>query len=279
MTDRKRAKIGALVALAAAMAIVAALVPRFAQDPEYHAFADQRVLLAIPHFGDVVSNLAYLIVAVLGLRVLLDSRGRAALAGRFERWPALVFFIGVVLVAAGSTFYHWDPTTPRLYWDRLPITVAFTALLALFIADRVHARLGATVVLPALVALGAACVTYWQMSERAGAGDLRFYFLVQAYVMVLTPLVVLLFPGRLTSGRHVVLVAAWYGAALVCEQLDHEIFALLGGAVSGHTVKHVLSAVAITMVAAMLRQGLDRAGPHSAARARCASFSQPSLSA
>ena len=46
-----------------------------AQDPAYHLFADQRMLLGIPHFWNVVSNLPFLVVSALGLR--LASRDAA----------------------------------------------------------------------------------------------------------------------------------------------------------------------------------------------------------
>ena len=38
-----------------------------AQNQFYHAFADSRPFLSVPNFGDVVSNLAFLIVGVAGL--------------------------------------------------------------------------------------------------------------------------------------------------------------------------------------------------------------------
>jgi hypothetical protein len=36
--------------------------------------------------------------------------------------------------------------------------------------------------------------------------------------------------------------------------LDQAIFEALGGAISGHTIKHILSAVAVAAVAVMLRR-------------------------
>jgi hypothetical protein len=65
---------------------------------------------------------------------------------------------------------------------------------------------------------------------------------------------VALFPGRVTTARHVVWIGVWYGAAIVCEQLDRAIFEALGGLISGHTIKHLLSAGAVAVVAVMLRR-------------------------
>ena len=47
-------------------------------------------------------------------------------------------------------------------------------------------------------------------------------------------------------------VLALYAAALATERLDHEVFAA-GGWISGHTVKHVLAAVAAAWFSRMLR--------------------------
>lgn len=41
--------------------------PPIYQDESYHAFADQRTILGIPNFWNVISNLGFLIVGVQGL--------------------------------------------------------------------------------------------------------------------------------------------------------------------------------------------------------------------
>jgi len=46
--------------------------------------------------------------------------------------------------------------------------------------------------------------------------------------------------------------AALYVGAMVAERLDHPIAAMLGGRVSGHTLKHLLAAAAIYVVYRML---------------------------
>ena len=86
------------------------------QDTNYHLFADNRTLMAIPNFLDVASNLPFLIVGVLGLRYLRrEESGDHGLP-----WSA--FFLGVSLVSIGSAYYHWNPTNQSLVWDRLPMT-------------------------------------------------------------------------------------------------------------------------------------------------------------
>jgi hypothetical protein len=161
----------------------------------------------------------------------------------------------------GSAYYHAAPDNARLFWDRLPMTVAFMALFSAFIADRINQRIGVQWLLPILVVAGIASVFYWDWSESVGRGDLRFYFLVQFYPIVALPVICWLFPkGRYTSGRYLAWLIAWYAVAKGLELFDVQVFALLGGTVSGHTLKHLASAVATLVVVRMLAasQGVDR---------------------
>ncbi|MBT3812899.1 MAG: hypothetical protein HOE45_04700 [Gammaproteobacteria bacterium] len=34
----------------------------------------------------------------------------------------------LILVAAGSSYYHWNPNNQTLVWDRLPMTICFMSL-------------------------------------------------------------------------------------------------------------------------------------------------------
>jgi hypothetical protein len=44
------------------------LLPTISQDQSYHQFADQRNLLGVPNFWNVVSNLPFIAVGAAGLR-------------------------------------------------------------------------------------------------------------------------------------------------------------------------------------------------------------------
>ncbi len=251
-------RIAVLAVIALVTAGVALALSPIPQPLAYHDFAEQRTLLSIPHVGDVVSNIAYLVVASLGFAFLMGRDGRDRLAGFEDRLAYLVFFAAIAAISVGSAYYHLNPTNQTLLWDRLPMAVAFTAIFAAFVGDRIHARAGAFVVLPIAVALGIASLVYWHVSEAAGRGDLRFYFLVQALAIVLVPLNCALFRGRHTSGRFVVYILVLYGLGLACELLDDGIYRFLGGIVSGHTIKHLLTALAIYMVVPMLRRSNGR---------------------
>ena len=103
-----------------------------------------------------------------------------------------------------------------------------------------------------MAATGPFSVVYWMLSERAGIGDLRLYGLVHFYPTLLIPLLMWLFRPRYTRGRDLLVVLALYATALVAERLDREVFAA-GGWISGHSVKHVLAAVAAAWLSRMLR--------------------------
>ena len=246
-------KVGILVGICVLAIAIMSFIPPISQDPTYHQFADQRALFGIPNFGDTVSNIGFLIVGALGLAFVLGERGRALFDAPGERWPFLVFFAGVALVSIGSAYYHVNPTVETLFWDRLPMTVAFMALFSAFVTDRIHTRAGVVVMLPLFLAIGIGTVVYWHLTEAAGHGDLRPYGLVQFYPMLAIPLICLLFPRRHTTGRHVLYMVLWYALAKLFEHFDDEIFALLGNMVSGHTLKHLIAAVSTYMVLAMLR--------------------------
>ena len=238
---------GVLVLVGTALAAIAAVLalPPIPQDPRYHEFADRRTILGVPNFLNVGSNAAFVLVGGLGLAFVLGrtpARPGGPFATTWERGAFAVMFAAVAATGLGSAYYHLDPTTARLFWDRLPITVSIMALLAITIAERINTRAGAWLLGP-LVAAGIASAIHWHLGELRGAGDLRFYALVQFYPMLAIPLLVWLCPPRYTRGRDLVETVGWYVAARGFEALDAPVLAL-GELVGGHTVKHLLSAVA-----------------------------------
>ena len=67
------------------------------------------------------------------------------------------------------------------------------------------------------------------------------------------------FAGRFTDGRALIWVGIWYGAAILCEQLDHQIFAWTGEFVSGHSLKHIFAGIAVGAIVLMIRRAVDQA--------------------
>jgi hypothetical protein len=239
--------IGSLVACA----IAAVLVPRMAQPLSYHAFADCRVFWAIPNFLNVLSNLPFLIAGGWGIALILAGGGR--FIEQRESLPYLVFFLGALLTSFGSAYYHLAPDNARLVWDRLPMTLGFAGLVSAAIAERAHLNIGLRMLWP-LLALGAFTVLYWYAGEVAGVGNVIPYGLYQGWSILAIVLLITLFPAtRYSHGRYLAWAAAWYGLAKVFETFDLQVYRLLGGAVSGHSIKHVLAAAGVFAIVWQLR--------------------------
>ena len=240
--------------------VVDLLLPRIPQPQSYHNFADQRSFMGIPNFGDVVSNVPFAIFGVMGLLFwwrLFRTRSHAEPDTKHfldprERWPYLIVFIGVLLTAFCSAYYHLEPSNARLVWDRLPMTIAFMAMVAAIIAERISVRTGLWL-LPVLVLIGMSSVLVWYRSEVNDVGDLRFYATVQAYSLLFL-LIALLLPPRYTRSSDLAIVAGFYALAKVLETYDKQIFDALGHIVSGHTLKHLASAGAAYWILRMLQQ-------------------------
>lgn len=244
-----------LSALLAIGAIVTASVPPIPQDPTFHLFADTRGCFGIPNFGDVVTNLGFAAVGILGLWGVTGEKGRRTFDKPSDAWPYIAFFIGVTLVSIGSAYYHAEPTNERLFWDRLPMTIGFMTFCFAIMADRIPGVAPTYKwLLPAMINLGGVSLIYWVWSEGHGTGDLRLYGFVQYFPMIALPIVLWMFPkGRYTTNMGVVWVIGWYALSKILEFYDHEIFALLGQTMSGHSIKHLISAVAPLVVWKMLR--------------------------
>jgi hypothetical protein len=247
----RRAGIWLFLVLAAALGIAALLVPQMDLPASYHHFADQRGWLGIPHFGDVASNVAYLAAGLWGLAFLARKSIREKFVNPLESWPYLFVFVGLLLTAFGSAYYHLAPDNDRLVWDRLPMTIVFMPFVAALIAERVSVKLGLWL-LPILTAIGIASVLQWQLSVQRGAGDLRFFGAVQLYA-VLAIFIALLLPSRYTRSSDLLIVAGLYIIAKVCEVADKQIFSL-GHAVSGHTLKHLASGAAGLWILRMIQK-------------------------
>jgi hypothetical protein len=131
MSERTAALTLALgVASAIVFVAVFAVAPKD-QPQGYHHFADTAPLGPIPNALNVLSNVAFLAVGLWGLAVVLSPRAARAFDEPWERQPYVLFFAAIAATAFGSAWYHRNPSDQTLFWDRLPMTVAFTSLVAL----------------------------------------------------------------------------------------------------------------------------------------------------
>lgn len=214
----------------------------FGQDLAYHRFVDSRMFLGIPNGLNVLSNVPFLLVGLAGLRFCWRQ---TALPLR-TAW--LTFFAGVAAVSLGSAYYHWAPDNWTLVWDRLPMTVGFMGLFVALLAEYVSVRLARWLLLPALL-VGAASVIHWYQFD-----DLRFYYWVQLAPMLVVPTLMLLFPARYSHHSLLLVTLGGYLLAKYVEHQDAAIFALSGQLISGHSIKHLLAALACWAVLQMLRR-------------------------
>ena len=206
---------------ASALVVVAffVFVPPIAQDEAYHFFADARTLAGIPNFWNVASNLPFAVVGALGLRKLRSLHDR-------------VLFSGVLLTFFGSAYYHLAPSDATLVWDRLPMTLVFMSLLACVVSGETESR-SSRWLLAFFVACGVASVLCWRFTS-----DLRAYVLVQ-----FGPLLILI-PALwfVRDARFLAATLVFYALAKLAEFYDRGIFS--GLPISGHSIKHVLAAIA-----------------------------------
>jgi hypothetical protein len=206
------------------------------QDPIYHQFADHREWLGVPNAADVLSNIAFVLVGVVGVvRLAVHRRLRFAPATEAGMWCIAV---GLVGTAMGSAWYHLAPSNATLFWDRLPMTLVFAGVLGTALAQRVGSRIG-RVSLALLLPLGIASVVYWRMT-----GDLSLYVTLQLGGIGML-LLLLLMTRRGEDPFPWAWVIAWYVLAKAAEAADQAIWGVTGGLIAGHTLKHLLAAAAV----------------------------------
>ena len=206
-----------------------------------------RELFGVPNFWNVVTNLPFLFAGVLGLAQV------RRLAAPELRTHYLVFCVAVALVAFGSAWYHHGPSNAALVWDRLPMTIAFMALLSAVIADRISWLAGRALLWPLVVA-GIGSIAWWVRTEAAGQGDLRPYGIVQFLPLLLVPLILLLWRGNGLSASQLWMAFGAYAAAKLAEYFDVPIFSLAGGVFSGHSLKHLFAALAVWWIVASFQR-------------------------
>ncbi len=202
------------------------LLPSVLQNQSYHGFADARTVLGVPNFWNVVSNIPFMIVGAVGL-----ARCRHDAA-------TTIVFAGIFLTGFGSSYYHWAPDDGTLFWYRLPMAVAFMAILAGAVGERVSAKAGAILLWP-LLALGVVSLLVWRWS-----GDLRLYGWVQFFPVLILPPMFVLLPPKYSGTGYWIAAAGLYLLAKLFEYFEAAIYSFLGHALSGHTLKHLAAAAA-----------------------------------
>ncbi len=222
------------------------------QDLNYHLFADGISKWGIANFWNVLSNLPFVVVGLMGLWSLRQRKLNTAGEFSLFYW---VFFIGIIFVGLGSSWYHLNPNNDTLVWDRLPMTVAFMAFFSVILAEHVDAILGKRLLWPLIIA-GLLSIVYWQYSESIGTGDLRVYALVQFLPLIIIPIIFLVYPKPYSHIHLIWGFVGMYVLAKILEHFDGQIFQTLA-VISGHSLKHVAAALGVYFYWRYLRVRTD----------------------
>lgn len=212
------------------------------QPAGYHEFADRSTLWGVPHAADVLSNAGFALVAGWAAAVLWPRRREAAMR---DGWPGYGLFLAALAATAiGSTYYHLAPDDARLVWDRLPIALACAGLLAAVHVETFQPRrwivwgYGVAAVLS---------VVWWRITDLSGTGDLRPYLFLQGLPLVLIPLWQWSSGRPLQERRAFGIAVLLYVAAKGFELADTLVYDA-AAPLSGHTLKHVLAALAAASI-------------------------------
>ena len=200
------------------------------QNNSYHNFSDADTLLNIPNFWNVVSNLPFLVVGLLGiykLNIIAENKTQY-----------LMLFLGISLVSIGSGYYHLNPNNNTLVCDRLPMTIGFMALFSIVISEFINKNNGQKILIPLLI-FGLFSVYYWVSFK-----DLRIYLLIQFFPLLAIPIILIFFKSTytLTIGYWLLLLA--YVVAKIFEYFDYQIHDYIG-LISGHTLKHLFASIGL----------------------------------
>ncbi|MFZ2219530.1 MAG: hypothetical protein WAV85_12750 [Rhodoferax sp.] len=209
-----------------------------------HPFVDARIFWGVPNAMDVLSNLP---LGLAGLMGLLMLRGKQMSPP--TRHAMAVFFGGLICACLGSSGYHWAPNASGLMLDRLGMAVTFAGALGLALAERVGPT-AAKLALPVMLASAAlsAALAYT-------LGNVLPWGVVQFGGMALIAWAA--WQPRLDDalGVSFTVLIGLYAVAKLCELNDEALFHLSGEWISGHTLKHLVAALAAwPVIATLLRQ-------------------------
>ena len=215
------------------------------QDLAYHVFADTRTMLGVDNFFDVASNLPFIFAGLLGLFCIYNNWGVTS------SWSWLILFLSVLLVAFGSSYYHLNPQNETLTWDRLPMAVGFMALFVIVLTDYVNSQLEKWLLIP-LCLVGIISVVYWHMTD-----DLRIYAWVQFVSLALLLIIIFIYKPTHLQTKYLFYALIFYTLSKLCEYFDKQIYELMGQVVSGHTIKHLLAAIATFFFYILLKRRVN----------------------
>jgi len=214
------------------IAIVFSMKP-IVQNIDYHYFIDSQNIFSIPNFNNVISNIGFVLIGCFGFTKVKNSENN------------LLYFLqgGIFLTGIGSGYYHWHPNNTTLVFDRLPMVIVFMTFFTFIISNYISSK-NYKIYFSLLLGTGIASVLYWSYTESIEMGDLRPYVLVQFLPLLLIPIILLLFKQKNNNTYYIFPVLAFYILAKLSEHFDKFIYTFSNEIISGHSIKHLLAAMA-----------------------------------
>lgn len=216
--------------------LLAIFLPAIAQNQNYHNFADQRTFFEIKNASNTLSNLAFIVVGLWGLINFYKNK-YIKISNSFSVLLNL-FFITIILTGLGSSYYHLSPNDFTLVFDRLALSLVFAVVLAILANIRISERSGFHT-LAELIILAPLSVLLWNYN-----GNLTPYAVLQFGGIIIIVLTLLLTKAQ-KQGPCFASLIILYGFAKIAEFYDVEIFNLSQNLISGHTLKHLIGALAV----------------------------------
>ena len=237
-------KILLLISIATFLAVFIGMQP-LAQDLHYHSFANDNSVFGIANGWNVLSNIGFILCGIFGFQLIVKHNIKSIII-----WA---LFIGIFLTGLGSAYYHYHPNNQTLVWDRLPMTIVFTAFFAQLYSWYFSEKTAFYIWIASLV-IGIFSVSYWQYTESIGKGDLRLYAIVQFLPMLLILAILFIHSNKNSFlWKPLSMVIIWYIIAKFLEHYDQELF-ILTNTLSGHPFKHIAASIATFYIVLMVKK-------------------------
>lgn len=234
-----------LISFAFVLILLSIYLPAIKQPPAYLDFADQRTFnilgLTINNTLDLLTNLPYIFAGLIGLffyHFILKNVSLANLSA-IKKLTLLTTFWGFIFTGLGSGYFHLNISNETLFWDRMGMVIVFAGFVGLVICEKVGDSAGLFALIFTLIFAGVTNY-YWLVS-----GNIMPWSVAQGGGMVLL-LILTFLQNRPTSLKvNFLVIIILYTIAKLLELLDKEVYTLTTTLISGHSLKHIVSSLAV----------------------------------
>lgn len=235
------------------LVLIALLAPAVVWPVHEHSFIDTRSWWGIPNTMDVLSNAAFAVVGTWGLWRLghWSHAHRTAVADKPVLYgSALIVGLGLWFTTVGSGIFHWEPNAAGLAVDRMGMSVIFAGLLGMAVAQHISERAGLVTMVMVLTLAPVAAAVAWFTGNATPWGVVQYGGMLLLLALVLT--------SSHADRAVLIKVLLMYSLAKACEMADEAVWQFTNGLLSGHTLKHLVAAIAVVPMWDMLVYGDSR---------------------